>query len=187
MSELDNTVGQSGEPEQLLLKSEISEQLILEHPTYKDLEDKLTKAEQQSQEYRDSFLRAKADLENTQRRVEREIANAHKYALEKFGSEILVIVDNLERSLAAKAPDSEKLKGFYNGIELTLKLCLEILQKFGIVQIYPFGDVFDPKQHTAILTKEDPNSKSNTVLEVIQKGYLLKDRLLRPALVIVSK
>lgn len=173
--------------EQLLLESEISERLVLEHPSYKQLEDKLTQMEQKSQEHWDNWLRSKAELENLQRRSEREIANAHKYSLEKFASEILIVVDNLERSLTAKTADHEKLKDFYDGIELTLKIFLETLQKFGITQINPLGAVFNPEQHMAMTTKEDANAKSNVVLEVVQKGYLLKDRLLRPALVVVAK
>ena len=173
--------------EQPLLESKISEQLVLEHPSYKQLEEKLTQVEQKSQEYWDNWLRTKAEFENLERRTEREIANAHKYSLEKFANEILIIVDNLERSLTAKAADHEKLKDFYDGIELTLKLFLEILQKFGITPVNPLGEVFNPEQHMAVMTKEDTNAKSNTILEVVQKGYWLKDRLLRPALVVVSK
>ena len=173
--------------EQSLLESKIPEQLVLEHPSYKQLEDKLTQAEQKSQENWDSCLRTKAELENLKRRTEREIANAHKYALEKFANEILVIVDNIERSLLAKADDHEKLKDFYDGIELTLKLFLETLQKFGITPINPAGEAFDPTLHMAVSTKEEANVQSNVILEVIQKGYLLKDRLLRPALVVVAK
>jgi len=173
--------------EQVLLESEISEQLVLEHPSYKQLEDKLNQIEQKAQEHWDNWLRTKAEFENLQRRSEREIANAHKYSLEKFASDILIIVDNLERSLAAKAADHEKLKDFYDGIELTLKLFLETLQKFGITPISPLGEVFSSKQHMAIMTKEDANAKSNIILEVVQKGYWLKDRLLRPALVVVAK
>jgi molecular chaperone GrpE len=175
------------EPEQLLPGSEISEQLVLEHPSYKQLEDKLTQVEQKSQEYWDNWLRTKAELENIQRRAEREIASAHKYALEKFAGELLIIVDNLERSLLAKAADHDKLKDFYDGIELTLKLFLELLQKFGITSIYPLAEVFNPEQHAAVITKEDATAKPNTVIEVVQKGYWLKDRLLRPALVVVAK
>lgn len=174
--------------EQLLLESEISEQLVLEHPSYKQLEEKLTQAEQKSQEYWDSWLRTKAEFENLQRRTEREITNSHKYALKEFATEILVAVDNLERSLAVKIDDqSTQLINFYTGIELTLKLFLETLQKFGITQVNPLGGMFDSQLHMAVTTKEDANSKPNTILEVVQKGYLLKDRLLRPALVVVAK
>jgi molecular chaperone GrpE len=166
--------------ERKLLESRFTDQLVLEHPSYKELEDKLTQAEQKSQENWDGFLRTKAELDNVQRRAEREISNAHKYALDKFASEILVIVDNLERSVEAKTTD--------HGIELTLKLFLEVLQKFGIIQVEnPVGKAFDPQQHMAVMTKEDANFGVNIVLEVVQKGYWLKDRLLRPALVVVAK
>jgi len=153
------------ESEQLLIESKISEQMVLEHPSYKQL----------------------ADHENLKRRTEREVANAHKYALDKFAYEILTVVDNLERSLVTKVSDNEALKDFYIGIELTLKSLLEILQRFGITTINPLGEIFDPEKHTAVTTKEDPAAKPNIVLEVVQKGYWLKDRLLRPALVVVAK
>lgn len=183
----ENKFVEQNKAEQPLLESKISEQLVLEHPSYKQLEEKLNQAEQKSQEHWNNWLRTKAEFENLERRTEREIANAHKYSLEKFANEILIIVDNLERSLAAKAADHEKLKDFYDGIELTLKLFLEILQKFGITPINPLGEMFNPEQHMAVMTKEDTNAKSNTTLEVVQKGYWLKDRLLRPALVVVAK
>ena len=93
---------QQQEKEQDLLESKISEQIVIEHPTYKQLEDKLTKAEQQTQEYWNDLLRIKAEIENIKRRTSRDIENAYKYSLEKFVLEILVIVDNLERSLAVK-------------------------------------------------------------------------------------
>ena len=167
------------ETEQLLVESKITEQLVLEHPSYKQLEEKLSLMEQKSQEHWDNWLRTKAELDNLQRRSEREIANAHKYSLEKFASEILGVVDNLERSLSFK--DS------YDGVELTLKSFLEILQKFGITPVSSLGEVFNPEQHMAVTTREEADSNPNTILEVIQKGYWLKDRLLRPALVIVAK
>lgn len=183
----DDLNEQSKKAEKLLPESKISKQLVLEHPSYKELEEKLTQSEQKSQEHWDNWLRTKAELENVQRRAEREVSNAHKYALEKFANSILIVVDNLERSLAAKAADHEKLKDFYDGVELTLKSFLEILQKFGITPIYPLGEQFNPEQHSAVTTKEEANAKPNVVLEVVQKGYWLKDRLLRPALVVVAK
>ncbi|MBU0744185.1 MAG: nucleotide exchange factor GrpE [Gammaproteobacteria bacterium] len=168
-----------------LLETRISEQMVLEHPTYKQLQDQLSQEEQKSQEFRDKWLLAQADIENIKRRTEREIANIHKYSLEKFAYEILTTVDNLERSLLAK--DNEDLKDFYVGIELTLKSLIEVLQKYGITSINPDGEEFDHEKHTAVTTREDSESKPNIVLEVIQKGYWLKDRLLRPALVVVAK
>lgn len=188
LSEQNNKiVNNSAEQEQLLLDSEISEQIILDHPTYKQLVEKLSQAEQQSQEYKNNWLLAQAEIENLRRRTEKEITNAHKYALEKFAYEILAVVDNLERSLAAKAVDNGESKDFYVGIELTLKSLLETLQKFGITVIDPIGEAFDPEKHTAITTREVEGEKQNTVVEVIQKGYWLKDRLLRPALTVVAK
>jgi molecular chaperone GrpE len=168
--------------------TKIAEQLGLEHPNYQQLEQKLTEAENKAQEYKDGWLRAQAEMENLKRRAERDVTNAHKYALEKFAYELLHVVDNLERSLQVKIADKPDLKDFYTGIELTLKLFLETLQKFQIMPINPeIGETFTPEKHTAIMTKEDPNAKSHTVLEVVQKGYWLKDRLLRPALVVVAK
>ena len=157
--------------ERILLESDLSEQLVLEHPSYKQLESKLMQAEQKSQENWDGWLRTKAELENLQRRSEREIANAHKYGLEKFAKEILITVDNLERSVAAKSID--------NGIELTLKVFLDTLQKFDITAINPINEAFNPDQHMAVMTKEEPHAESNTVLEVVQKGYWLKLQLVR--------
>lgn len=173
-------------PAELLLERD-TEKLVLEHPSYKQMLEQLSQAEQQAQEQRNNWLLAQADLENLRRRTEREIVNAHKYALEKFAYEILGTVDNLERSLATKISDDGILKDFYVGIKLTLKSLMEVLQKFGISVINPLGEPFDHERHTAITTREDPAVKANTILEVIQKGYWLKDRLLRPALVVVAK
>jgi len=170
-----------------LLETRISEQMILEHPTYKQLLEQFSEEEKKSQELRNNWLLAKADLENLKRRTEREVAHAHKYAIEKFAYEMLIVVDNLERSLLTKVSDNEALKDFYVGIELTLKSLLETLQKFGITPINPLGEEFNHEKHTAVTTKEDPDAKPHTILEVIQNGYWFRDRLLRPALVVVAK
>lgn len=162
------------------------EQLALENPSYKQIDEQLTLAEQKAQEYRTNWMTSQAELENLRRRTEREIANIHKYAIEKFAKDILVTVDNLERSLVNKITNTEEFKDFYLGIELTLKSLLEILKKYEISAIDPLGEPFNPDQHTAMTTRESTNGEpQNTVLEVIQKGYMLRDRLLRPALVIV--
>lgn len=179
----DNPAG-----DQELLETRISEQLVLEHPSYKKLLEQLSQEEQKSQELRNNWLLSQADLENLKRRTEKEVANAHKYALEKFAYEILAVVDNLERSLTVKTSDNDVLKDFYIGIELTLKSLLEILQKFGVTPIFPvIGEEFNHEKHTAVTTRLDQNAKANAVLEIIQKGYWFKDRLLRPALVVVAK
>lgn len=157
----------------------------LEHPSYEVLETKLTEMETKANDYWNEVLRLKAEIANIQRRADKDVANAHRYALEKFVDDLLPVVDNLERSLLIKIEDNGALKDMYVGIELTLKIFLDVLQKFGVTQINPQGEVFNPAFHTAIST--EPGATPNVVLKVIQKGYLLKDRLLRPALVIVSQ
>ncbi len=186
LKQQDDNMNQK-DSEQLLLEDEKINQLVLEHPSYKQLSDELTKLEQQAQDNRNGWLMVQAELENLKRRTEREIASAHKYAIEKFAQAILVTVDNLERSLATKLDGNEALKDFYLGIELTLKSLLEVLDKFGITPINPLQEDFNHEKHTALATKEAEGVKSNTILEVIQKGYWFKDRLLRPALVVVAK
>jgi molecular chaperone GrpE len=171
-----NTPEQPAKPEQLL-----------EHPPYVELEAKLTEAEAKANDYFNKLLRSQAELENILRRTERDIANAHKYSLEKFAFDLLPVIDNLERCLGIKIPESDHLKDFYAGIELTLKMFLDSLQKYGITVINPLEQIFDPTFHTAIKTEDHPSAQPNTVIQVLQKGYLLKDRLLRPALVIVAK
>ena len=186
MSKVAKEKKKTEKEEQKLL--EVSEKLVLEHPTYKELAKKLLEEEQKSGEYKNNWLSTQAELENFKRRAERDVVNAHKYGLEKFAGEVLATVDNLERSLMSKPDNNEALKDFYMGIELTLKSLLEVLEKFEIKSIIPeIGEAFDPDKHTAMSAKEDGAAKPNTVLEVIQKGYWLKDRLLRPTLVVVAK
>lgn len=159
----------------------------IEHPKYEELIEKLTAAEQKANEHWNDMLRAKAELENMQKRVERDIANAHKYALEKFAIELLPIIDSMELGLVSCAnKKTDVVNGILNGIQLTLELFLKTLQKFNIKQIDPLGKLFDPELHEAMTIKEDTSVKPDTVVEVLQKGYQLNDRLIRPALVVVA-
>lgn len=139
-------------------------------------------------EQRDMVLRAQAEIQNMRRRCEADVEKAHKFALEKFSAELLTVVDNLDRALNA-VPDSEseQVKALYEGVELTLKGFLEILSKFNIQQVNPAGQPFDPQLHQAITMVTNPNVEPNTVLEVMQKGYTLHGRVIRPAMVVVSK
>jgi molecular chaperone GrpE len=139
-------------------------------------------------EQRDMVLRAQAEVQNMRRRCEADVEKAHKFALEKFSGELLTVVDNLERALNA-VPDagSEQVKGLYEGVELTMKSFLEILSKFNVQQVNPVGQPFDPQVHQAITTVVNPNVEPNTVLDVMQKGYTLHGRVIRPAMVVVSK
>jgi molecular chaperone GrpE len=139
-------------------------------------------------EQQDMVLRAQAEVQNMQRRCEQDVERAHKFALEKFSGELLTVIDNLERALQA-VPDikDEKVKALYEGVELTLKGFVETLEKFNIEQVDPEGEPFDPQQHEAISLVENDDVDPNTVLTVVQKGYLLHGRVIRPAMVMVSK
>jgi molecular chaperone GrpE len=139
-------------------------------------------------EQRDMVLRAQAEVQNMRRRCEADVEKAHKFALEKFSAELLTVMDNLERALAAvPEPRDDRLKGLCEGVELTLKGFLEILNKFSIEQVDPVGQPFDPQLHQAMTMVPNPNMEPNTVMDVMQKGYTLNGRVLRPAMVVVSK
>ncbi|MBN4053351.1 nucleotide exchange factor GrpE [Haliea sp. AH-315-K21] len=139
-------------------------------------------------EQRDSVLRAHAEVQNMQRRCAADVEKAHKYALEKFSIELLSVMDNMERALQAVAdPEEESVKGLCEGIELTSKEFLAVLSKFAIEQIDPQGEPFDPQDHQAISMVENLDVEPNTVITVVQKGYSLNGRVIRPAMVMVSK
>lgn len=157
---------------------------LLEHPSYLELQSKLTEAEEKTTQYYERMLRMQAETENAQRRVQRDIENAHKYGLEKFATELLPIIDNLERALAI--PDA-KHNSVLEGVNLTLQMFYSALEKFGITQVNPLTQPFNPDLHQAVSTQPDPDVQPNTVINVLQKGYLLNNRLIRPALVVVSK
>ena len=136
---------------------------------------------------KDAALRAQADAQNVKRRAEQDVEKARKYALERFCSELLPVVDNLERALEAGGGEDEALRPIREGVELTLKNMLDVLRKFQIEAVDPSGEPFDPQLHQAMSMVENPDAEPNTVLTVMQKGYTLHGRLVRPAMVIVSK
>ena len=147
------------------------------------LEELLKKAELDAVEHHDAWLRAKADSENIRKRAQADIANAHKYAIENFSTELLTVMDSLEAALAV---ENATVDNFKNGMELTLKQLTTAFEKFNIKVINPDGEKFDPHQHEAMCTV-DSELTPNTVVHVMQKGYVLNDRIIRPALVTVSK
>ena len=136
---------------------------------------------------RDSALRATAEAQNVKRRAEQDVEKARKFALEKFCGELLPVVDNLERALESAGGDEEILKPIAEGVDLTLKSLTGALRKFNIEAVDPVGEPFDPQQHQAMTMVENPDAEPNTVLSVMQKGYTLNGRLVRPAMVLVSK
>ena len=135
-------------------------------------------------ECQDKVLRMQAEMENLRKRAQRDVANAHKFAIEKFASELLQVKDSLELGLGAGDVEADKLR---EGTALTLKILVSTLQKFDIEEIDPAGEAFDPNLHQAMTTQESQEHEPNTVLQVMQKGYTLHERLLRPAMVIVAR
>jgi molecular chaperone GrpE len=135
---------------------------------------------------KDNALRSKAETENIRRRTEKEKANANKFALERFAKEILSVVDSLEKALELPV-DEHNQNAVHEGIELTYKLMIDTLKKFSIEAISPLGDRFNPELHEAMLMQETEEHEHNSVMSVIQAGYQLNGRLIRPARVIVAK
>ncbi|QOI11343.1 nucleotide exchange factor GrpE [Blochmannia endosymbiont of Colobopsis nipponica] len=135
----------------------------------------------------DSLLRAQAEIENIRRRSEQNIEKAHKFALEFFISELLPVIDNLERTLEMLDKSNDSLAAIIKGIQLTYKSFLDVMYKFGIKIIDDVNVPFDPELHQAMSISESDKFDSNKVITVIQKGYRLHERLIRPAMVIVSK
>ncbi len=136
----------------------------------------------------DHFLRAKAEADNVRKRTEAEIANIRKYAIESFAAELLAVHDSLDLARSVSLVDAAAaVEKMHEGLELTLKLMDGALAKFGVTQIDPRGGRFDPERHQALSMVESADVAPNHIVTVVQKGYLLRDRLLRPAMVIVAK
>ena len=153
-------------------------------------EEQLSETEQLQQQVADAndqVLRIQAEMQNVRRRVERDIENAHKYALDKFSADLLPVVDNLERALSAISVDDESQKAVAEGIELTLKSFVDVLSRFKIEPVDPAGQPFDANLHQAVSMVPNPDLEPNTVMDVFQKGYTLNGRLIRPAMVVVSQ
>lgn len=149
---------------------------------------KLAEAEQRADQARDDLLRVQAEMQNLRRRTQQDVEKAHKFGQEKFSAELLSVIDNLERALAAaSAHEDESVKAIYEGVDLTLKSFMDCFSKFNIETVDPLGEPFDPALHQAMSIQENPDVEPNTVIAVMQKGYTLHGRVLRPAMVMVSK
>ncbi|MBQ8706630.1 MAG: nucleotide exchange factor GrpE [Succinivibrionaceae bacterium] len=136
---------------------------------------------------KDNELRAYAEMDNLRRRTEKEVANAKQFALSSFAKELLDVVDNLERALGSIDHSNPDFANIDKGVELTLKTLLKVLEKNGVLQINPKGESFDPNTQHAIQMVESDQYEANTVVDVMQKGYNLNGRNIRPAMVVVSK
>ena len=147
------------------------------------LEEMLKAAELKAEEHHDAWLRAKAEGENIRRRAQDDIAKAGKFAAEKFAGELLAVKDSLEAALANQNQDTAALRA---GVELTLRQLIAAFEKSNVAEINPLDEKFDPHRHQAI-SQLEADGEPNRVINVLQKGYALHDRILRPALVVVSK
>lgn len=140
--------------------------------------------EQELGEAKDQSLRAAAEAQNVRRRAEQEATKARKFALEKFVKELLPIIDSLEKALEAMQDGSDAHR---EGVAMTLKMQLDVLGKFGVEVVDPHGEPFDPEYHEAVAMVPNPELDPNSVMDVVQKGYVLNGRLVRPAMVVVSQ
>jgi len=154
-----------------------------------DIKAELDAAKAQAAENLDKFLRARAELENARRRAEIDLANAHKYAIERFAGELLAVRDSLElaRTVDIAKEDKVALQKMHEGLDLTLKLMDDAFRKFNLTIIDPTGAKFDPEKHHAISIVESDEIPANHVVNVMQKGWMLHERVLRPAMVVVAR
>ena len=179
------------------VESEVeTEAVIEEHPhtelteheyTVEELKQELEEAKQKTHEAWDKAVRTQAEMENLKKRTQKDLEDARKYALTSFSKEILPVFDSLVLGLQAATGDSEDVKKFREGSELTIKQFEALFAKFNIVAIDPLGQPFNAEQHQAMLMQVVEDAEPNTVVNVFQKGYLLNGRLLRPAMVVVAK
>jgi molecular chaperone GrpE len=152
-----------------------------------DLATRVQVLEEQLAAAQDQSLRVAAELQNIRRRAEQDVEKAHKFALEKFANDLLPVVDSLERGLELTSADDESIRPVREGMELTLKLFQDTLKRYQLEALDPHGAPFNAEHHQAMAMQESTHVEPGSVLKVFQKGYLLNGRLLRPAMVVVSK
>jgi molecular chaperone GrpE len=167
-------------------EEQVAEAVSVEEALISSLTEELAAAKTEAAELKDQMLRVQADAQNIRRRAEADVEKAHKFGQEKFSRELLSVLDNLERALAA-SPEDEATKALRDGVEMTLQGFTSTLAKFNVEAIDPQGETFNPEHHQAMAMQENADFPPNTVMAVMQKGYSLHGRLLRPAMVMVSK
>ena len=173
-------------------KETVEEELSLTEPPsqetlIEELKKELAEAEQKAQENWDKALRVHAEMENLKKRTQKDLEDAHKYALNGFAKELLPVLDSLELGLQAATGESGEVRKFREGNELTIKQFETVFAKFNITTIDPKGEPFNPEQHQAMVMQVVEGAAPNTIINVFQKGYMLNGRLLRPAMVVVAK
>ncbi|CAJ0993811.1 Protein GrpE [Sodalis praecaptivus] len=183
----DEQVSQESEMEQGQQAEAMPETVDVVDPRDERIAELETALSQAQQRERDSVLRAKAEMENVRRRSEQDVEKAHKFALERFAGELLPVIDNLERALDMSDKTNSELASTIEGIELTLKSLLDAVRKFGLDVVGDTHVPFNPEVHQAMTMLESDEHEPNHVMMVMQKGYTLNGRLIRPAMVAVSK
>lgn len=183
----DNMNAETVSAVEIDMEAEAASEAVEPQVSVDELKRQLMEATEKASTYWDSLLRQKAEVENLQKRASRDVENARKYALEKFVGELLAVKDSMELGFeAANKPETE-VNTIKEGLDLTLKMLNSTLEKFGIQEINPQDEKFDPQWHEAMAMQPIPNVEAGTVVLVHQKGYQLNERLLRPARVIVAK
>ncbi len=150
-------------------------------------QERIVELEGQLASAQENALRAAAEVQNIRRRAEQDIEKAHKFALEKFATDLLAVLDSLERGLEVSDPTDETIRPMREGMELTYKLFLDTMKRFQVERVDPQGEPFNPELHQAMAMEESIHAEPNSVLKVFQCGYVMNGRLLRPAMVVVSK
>jgi molecular chaperone GrpE len=196
MSGQENDIVQEEENNEVAEQEEVTENSSQESTTEESSEQSeldvetlqalLEKEKEQSATNRDAALRAQAEMDNLRKRTARDIESAHKFALEKFVNELLPIMDSLSLGISA-AENAEQVTEIREGMDLTLKMFISAIEKFGVKEIDPLNEKFNPEQHEAVSMQEIEGSESGIVTAVMQKGYELNGRLVRPAMVVVAK
>jgi molecular chaperone GrpE len=151
------------------------------------LQQALTEAEERARNHWEQYLRAVAELDNVRKRAQRDIEAANRYGLEKFAAELLPVRDSLELAVQSASSPEADARSLKQGQEATLQLLAKALERLGVTPIDPLGESFDPTRHEAMLAQESTTAKPNSVLQVVQTGYELNGRVIRPARVIVAK
>lgn len=182
----EEVVDQTKETAQEMLEDEHKGEEKLDSPDKNadSLEAQLEQAQAKATENWDQYLRAKAEMDNLRRRNAKDVENAHKFGIEKFVNELLPVMDSMAMGLAVEEASAKSLR---EGMELTMNMLVKMMEKLGIEEIDPLNEKFDPEKHQAMTMQPNADVEPNTVIAVMQKGYSLNERLIRPAMVMVSK
>ena len=166
--------------------AEIEESAAETESDENSLEQQLEEAQTKADDNLDQLMRTKAEMENIRRRSEKDVSNARKFALEKFAQELLPVIDSMEMGITAAQDENADIAKLREGTEMTLKMFESAIEKFGIKGVHPKGEAFNPEHHQAMTMIDSQEHEPNMIIDVMQKGYLLNERLVRPAMVVVS-